>query len=142
MVLYQVVYISAATVPFSDDDLAALLANARANNEKAGISGMLLYHDGSFIQVLEGEQAAVEAVYSRIEGDSRHSSATILLRGEVEERTFDAWSMGFLPTKSLRDIPEGFHPFLKKNVSVTEGSESAARNALRDFKAGRWGARL
>ena len=107
-----------------DDDLKALLATARGNNSSLGVSGMLLYHEGSFMQVLEGEQSAVESIFAKIEKDDRHTNTTILSKGEMETRTFESWAMGFLPSKSLSDIPKGFHPFLKRGFrrsTETEG---------------------
>ena len=142
MPIYQIVYVSAATVPFSDDELKELLSTARANNTSLDVSGMLLYHQGSFMQVLEGEQAAVESVFAKIEKDDRHSNATVLYRGEAEDRTFESWAMGFLPSRSLSDIPEGFHPFLKDGFRRRGDTENAARNALLAFKEGRWRTKL
>ena len=71
----QLGYASAATVEFSDDDLRELLAKSRSNNMAAGITGMLLYHEGSFLQVLEGPSEAVEHLYARIRRDKRHGNA-------------------------------------------------------------------
>ena len=142
MSVYQIVYISAATIPFSDDDLKELLVVSRANNSSLGVSGMLVFHKGSFIQVLEGEHSAVESVLEKIEKDDRHSKVVVLLKGETAERTFESWAMGFLPSESLSDIPEGFHPFLKSGFQKTGDTEDAARNALLAFKEGRWRAKL
>lgn len=136
--VYQLVYVSAATVPFSDEELEELLAVARANNAASDISGMLLYHDGSFMQVLEGEESVVESVYEKIELDDRHSNATVLVKGPVEDRTFRSWSMGYLPSTTLADLPKGFHPFLKRGFRRTSDTENAARKALLAFKEGRW----
>ena len=142
MALYQIVYISAATVSFSDEDLRELLDIARTNNAAQGVSGMLVYHEGSFIQVLEGERVAVESVYEKIETDERHSNQTVLLRGDIEHRTFESWAMAFLPSSSLSDIPAGFHPFLRQRSCKSDDTENAARDALNAFKEGRWRARL
>jgi len=142
MSIRQLVYISAATVPFDDDDLRDLLVKARANNERQNISGMLVYHDGAFIQVLEGEGHAVDALYEKIDLDKRHVNAIVLLRNDVSERTFEAWSMGYLPSKSLSDIPDGFHAFLKTGFKHNHDTDDAVRRALLAFKEGRWRAKL
>lgn len=142
MAVYRIVYISAQTVAFDDAALAELLAVARKNNAELGISGMLLYHEGSFMQVLEGQQADVEKLYEKIAQDDRHDNTTVVLRGDVDERTFDEWAMGYLPTRSLRDIPEGFHPFLRANYQHGDDTGDAVVSALRAFKDGRWRAKL
>lgn len=56
---------------------------------------MTLYGDGTFIQLLEGDQAVVEASYKKILKDSRHTGFMKLITGEEKERTFTDWSMGF-----------------------------------------------
>ncbi len=142
MSIRQLVYISAATVPFDDDDLRDLLNKARANNDQQNISGMLVYHDGAFIQVLEGEGHAVDTLYEKIDLDKRHVNTTVLLRNDVSERTFEAWSMGYLPSKSLSDIPDGFHAFLKSGFKHSHDTDNAVRSALLAFKEGRWRAKL
>lgn len=142
MSVYQIVYISAEVAPFSDEDLKDLLTIARANNSAIDVSGMLVYHQGSFIQVLEGERAAVESVFAKIEQDNRHSNTTVLLKGDIEERAFESWAMGYLPSRSLSDIPEGFHPFLKNGFRQDDDTENAARKALLAFKDGRWRTKL
>lgn len=57
--MIQLVYMSAALWRPTRSDLVTLLAKARQNNSQLGVTGMLLYHDGSFMQVLEGEEPAV-----------------------------------------------------------------------------------
>ena len=64
--LETIVYISAATSDFREDDLDAMLATARRNNGASGITGMLLYAEGAFIQVLEGETEALDTTMERI----------------------------------------------------------------------------
>ncbi|MCA9738410.1 MAG: BLUF domain-containing protein, partial [Gemmatimonadetes bacterium] len=71
-----------------------LLEGARATNTRLGVTGLLLFHEGSFIQVLEGPPDVVEALYARIETDPRHGGALVLSRGLVEERSFGEWRMG------------------------------------------------
>ena len=64
--MLQLIYASAATVRFSVADLKHLLAIARANNESLGVSGMLVFQEGSFLQIIEGEDDAV------LEGARQH----------------------------------------------------------------------
>lgn len=93
--LTQVIYISSATYPFTDDDLKALLAVARRKNEPLGLTGLLLYANGTFMQLLEGPASAVDACMAKIGRDPRHTGINMLVRTEVEEREFAEWSMGF-----------------------------------------------
>lgn len=137
--VYQLVYVSRATGDVSEEELEALLQQARTNNQAVGVTGMLLYHEGDFIQVLEGDEARVTEIYKRIDNDPRHADPQIVLRHEVEERSFEDWSMGFKRTGSSRDIPEGFHHFLEQGFRRrTDEDRRAARKALVAFKEGRW----
>lgn len=72
-----------------------LLAASRARNLQLGISGLLLYRDGIFIQVLEGETADVQLVYRLIYQDPRHHSVVKLLEERISARRFPGWSMGY-----------------------------------------------
>ncbi len=138
--VHQLVYISAAKKEFSESELALLLVKARANNDGLDVTGMLLYHEGSFIQALEGPKAAVEQLYERIGKDPRHVETRVLYRGERAEREFEGWSMGFYRSaESEKENLEGFHRFLKagfrRNVNDNTGS---ARKALLAFREGKW----
>lgn len=77
------------------DDLNAILAASQRNNEKAGITGALIFDTLWFIQILEGERDAVSATLRRIMGDKRHDAVTIMDCRPVEARLFGNWWMGF-----------------------------------------------
>lgn len=70
--IFQLVYISAANKELPEEELQEILVKARINNESLDISGMLLFHQGSFIQALEGPQSAVESLYNKISEDTTH----------------------------------------------------------------------
>ncbi len=92
--VYQVLYRSQALFPFSDADLQALLDQSRAFNAAHGITGLLLYSTGQFVQVLEGDHATVRALYARIQQAPRHARVETV-REELAPRAFTAWSMAF-----------------------------------------------
>ncbi len=130
---------SRAATEIATAELDEILRIARERNGKKNITGMLLYHEGSFIQVLEGVQNAVESLYETICLDKRHEHANVVLRTEVAERAFDQWAMGYKRTNDLDDIPQGFHHFLQKGYTKQKDSDNeAARKALLSFRDGRW----
>ena len=94
---YSIVYISTAIAEFGEADLVQLLKRARGFNEQAGITGVLMYGGGRFVQVLEGCPAAVRCLYARIEADPRHGRLEKLADGLVARREFKGWSMSFAP---------------------------------------------
>lgn len=93
--MIHLIYVSSARVPFTTDELHALLEVSCTNNEKLGITGMLLYKGGNFLQILEGEEQAVTAMYDRVRKDPRHHDVTRILQEPIAERFFAEWSMGF-----------------------------------------------
>jgi len=90
---YQVIYSSAATTPLQQEDLHDLLTQARRSNARSGITGALVYVDGCFLQVLEGQAAAVQALMARIAADLRHETLTVLQAGEIAAPAFPDWQM-------------------------------------------------
>jgi hypothetical protein len=93
--LITLTYLSTATTPFSVTDLAALLDSARESNRDAGLTGMLVYAGGHFVQTIEGAADAVDRTFARIERDTRHHDVTLARREDIAERAFPDWSMGF-----------------------------------------------
>lgn len=95
------IYVSSAIDALSESDLDDILRRSRARNREHDISGLLLFHDGSFLQVLEGPEEAVKACYERIRQDPRHSGTLCLFDRPVAERRFADWSMAFVPFDEL-----------------------------------------
>jgi len=135
--MYSLLYVSSATTLFSKEELLALLKLARERNAAADITGMLLYKDGNFMQLLEGEEAGVKALYVKISGDRRHKGTVILLAGSIAKRSFPDWSMGFRDLRSpeLLDVP-GFADFMNTPLSQEEfiGDPDRAQRLLLTFK--------
>lgn len=117
--LFFIIYISSATHLFTKPELLELLTKCRDNNTKLGLTGMLLYKDGSFMQVLEGDEATVRALYAKVEADPRHRGVIVLLQGRTDERQFPDWSMGFRDLNSPEVVTtSGYHEFL--NTPLTD----------------------
>lgn len=93
--MHCIVYSSKAAKVISDRDLREILETARSNNGLIDVSGMLLYHEGCFIQVLEGVRATVDPLFAQISRDPRHKEIVTLWQGEISERRFGGWTMGF-----------------------------------------------
>lgn len=138
--VHQLIYISAANRDFSEQELEELLAKARANNASLGITGMLLFHEGSFIQALEGPKDKVQALYEKIAEDDRHTETVVLYKGDQEEPDFESWSMGFYRSnQSSAENLEGFHNFLASGFRGNHReTASRARRALLQFRQGKW----
>ncbi|MGA8257364.1 MAG: BLUF domain-containing protein [Nocardioides sp.] len=111
--MISLTYLSVATEPLDQNQLANLLAVSRDRNERCNVTGMLLYADRHFIQTLEGRAEDVDATMARILGDSRHHSVDVTLTEEIEQRFFVGWSMGFteVAPDAVADLP-GFTDYL------------------------------
>lgn len=91
--MHLLCYISVADSSVDEKELFSILESSCKNNAADDITGMLLFHNGQFLQVLEGPKSAVEACFARISNDSRHVSVAKLLDEELPARCFSQWSM-------------------------------------------------
>jgi hypothetical protein len=87
-------YASRAVSSVDQDALLAIVRKSKANNPPLGVTGVLCYSEGIFLQVLEGGRSAVNRLYNRIAADPRHSEVELLCYEEIGERRFAGWSMG------------------------------------------------
>lgn len=92
--LVRLLYASRAALPVSQDAVESILAQCRAHNPALGITGILCYGGGIFMQVLEGGREAVNTLYNTIVRDDRHQGVTLLHYTEISERRFAGWTMG------------------------------------------------
>lgn len=95
MQLFQLTYQSTAETFITEDDLEAILNSANTINEQHQITGCLVYHEGKFIQILEGDEEAVRKIYSKIIQDNRHHTINLLWECEAENRYFQDWNMAY-----------------------------------------------
>ena len=93
--IFQLVYISSVRPDPSTIEVFTEIAAYRAKNSRLGITGMLLVSQGAFMQVLEGEEAAVRALYATIRADPRHEHVHTLAAVALPAREFPDWAMGF-----------------------------------------------
>lgn len=107
MALRELIYMS-TMLGESEHELGAIWESSARRNQLNGVTGMLLYYGGGFIQVLEGEEAAVMETYGRICKDLRHHDVTCMSNVEVPKRHFDTWSMGFkhVSVEEIAKVPQ------------------------------------
>ncbi|MBW0146979.1 BLUF domain-containing protein [Marinobacter arenosus] len=115
MSLMRLAYASEATFEAKpaekgvEPNVARILMTSRRNNGKCLLVGGLYYGDNRFFQYLEGDEKDVLETYRRIQSDSRHKNIVTLIEEPLEARTFENWSMKYVPLSS--DV----HRFLKKH---------------------------
>ena len=93
LTVYRLIYKSESTVPMNWNTVGKILATSTRNNDREGLTGTLLVGKKNFLQVLEGDFAAVNATFARIMRDPRHHNVQIVSFEVVEERQFDEWQM-------------------------------------------------
>ena len=131
------VYVSSAHKLLDDVELLELLRVARQNNERSGITGMLLYRDGNFLQVLEGPSPAVDELIDKIKRDTRHHGVILMSRRGVQERQFAEWQMAFRNMSKSHLAESGYSPFLEPTFEDEEETGEASQlvfRLLRRFK--------
>lgn len=121
MSLCCLVYTSMSNQKMSDDNLKELLKKSRLKNEKLNITGMLLYLEPFFIQILEGEEERINEIINVIKQDSRHYKVKVIYKKPIEQRSFPHWTMGFnkLNDEDFEDFEEieGFADFWHRPTS-------------------------
>lgn len=91
--MFQLVYLSTACAPIEPALLESVLSTSRANNKRAGVTGLLVAGTRRFLQALEGPEQAVLDIFARIKKDPRHHAMVLLTGREVGQRAFGDWSM-------------------------------------------------
>jgi len=130
--MFSLIYNSREKQEFSAPDLKTLLLNARIRNRELDVTGILIYYSGLFLQALEGEEAAVQTIFSRIEKDPRHGDIRVLSRKASvgKRRMFGDWSMAFADAAGAANILKGFID-LTSGLSLADLDEVQALNILK-----------
>lgn len=130
------VYVSAANNQSPNFDVGEILRQSRRNNAEHGITGMLLYSDGNFMQALEGDVEAVEQTFTRIQRDERHTGVIVLTQFDIAKRQFAEWSMAFRSPNELSSQEQTeLASSLRKWTAAPDTTEvsSMVRRLLRSF---------
>jgi hypothetical protein len=128
--MISIAYVSLANFQFNESTLQDLVDQCQRNNQALGITGILVFSDGEFMQVIEGPDLVTNMMYERIKLDSRHRDVTTVHRQTIEAREFEGWSMAYniLPPKSLRKsrIPHAFLDRARQRpLPLPQGSASS-----------------
>jgi hypothetical protein len=131
--LVQLIYVSRATA-MDESAQCRMLKQARFDNARRHLTGMLVRLGNIYIQELEGEPGMVEAVFQTIARDTRHTEVKRLLVRPLSERWFPAWHLGCSQV-ALSDSIEFLNPLRlptcidSVNVGIAERLLMEARRA-------------
>lgn len=139
MALHELIYVSLADHAMASGELCALLTQARTFNREHGITGLLVYRNREFMQLLEGERDVVLALYRHIENDPRHRQVYRIWEGPIAARSCQDWAMGYAEPAdhAWHALPDGRH-VLDEGLFAAGQSSAGKRLMLRlrdDFLA-------
>ena len=132
--LDSLVYVSSAVKLLSPEEIEYLLTRARERNEEYGITGVLLYIGGNFMQYIEGPADNLEVIYKIIREDKQHSGIILVTRETIEEREFGDWSMAY-DTKDAQGYvgSQDEKALFERNLELPVTNPSTARIVLHSF---------
>lgn len=133
--VFHLVYYSKAAEDLSYTDLREILEASRRKNAALGITGLLIFRDGFFLQLLEGAEKDVRSILNSIRDDDRNYSVRVMIETDSAERLFEGWSMAFydgdISTNSTQHLVELFEAVLDGGVS----KKNLIMPILRKFRA-------
>nr|WP_320120320.1 BLUF domain-containing protein [uncultured Marinifilum sp.] len=126
--LIQIVYVSCSRNKLSESELDDILSEIRPKNRKNSITGLLLYNDEIFIQVLEGKSEIINDLYERLKKDDRHINIVLILKENIKKRSFPDWSMGYhkLSKEESKELPGFSNLMSAKDFKESLKKSSAA----------------
>jgi len=123
--MHYIVYTSNSKEKLKEKELEQLLFQCQRNNSRNGITGFLLYVDGKFVQVLEGEKQKLDELFEKIKSDYRHEKVNKLIEGESQQRNYANWSMGYksmMPEEVMERLGYRDPEMYFKHNKITEES--------------------
>jgi hypothetical protein len=132
--LHRTVYMSTAVGVLRAEELDRIYLRAKSANSREGITGLMLFYEGVFLQVLEGPVAGVTSLMEKIRRDRRHANLVVLESGAVEARSFHQSPMHFIAARNLSAGEKQAFSDLRQAVAARPGALLAGLG-LSDFLA-------
>ena len=134
--LTQLIYVSAQTSKNSAMDLIDIQEVASKNNKLNSVTGLLLYKEETFMQLIEGPSEEVRSLFKKIETDHRHKNIVKIIEEPIAKRSFKNWSMAVRELPKNIQLPHGIADFSDPNL-IEAGNDSRgliAVDILNGFK--------
>ena len=127
--MFYLIYVSSAVQLMDDEALLSLLQQSRKKNARLEVTGMLLYKQGNFMQLLEGEKEVVLELFDTIKKDSRHKDLITIITDDIADRNFEDWSMGFQNMDKTGALPN-YNDYIEENLNF----EAFQADALKAYR--------
>lgn len=131
--LVRTIYLSNAVALMDSAALSVLLETCVEKNRTCGITGLLVYSDGNFMQVLEGARPDVNETFERISQDSRHHQIMRMIDEPIDARHFESWAMGFRDDSALNDEQRAAFSEITGIANATGDSYATLPSSVRAF---------
>ncbi|ASO05910.1 FAD-dependent sensor of blue light [Arenibacter algicola] len=130
--MYQLSYSSRATQDISEEVISGILTTSRERNKAIGVTGCLVFHKFSFIQIIEGEKNHIKSLFEDIRRDKRHSDVTLLWEGKNNGRNFSDWNMAYF-TESKERSGSGEMRNFERNLFLLSELSAGSTSVLNMF---------
>ena len=141
--LIHLIYASASQEKFNEKEVIEIVNISYKNNMKVNITGMLLYSEGDFFQILEGEHTDVLPLFNLIKQDQRHCKIVKIIEEPIVSRDFSDWSMGYASaTREQLTTLAGLNDFFNDGNCLTNLDSGRAKKLLQAFCKGIWRQKL
>ena len=131
--MIQLAYSSDAHGNLASGEVFEIIETSASNNLRDDLTGMLIFANDRFFQIIEGEPAAIDGLMARLQADPRHHSIEVLHRHEIRERSFPRWRMervrianGGVPEADLSKVSSGVQALVRQFLDRSIASEKAA----------------
>lgn len=129
---YAITYVSTATPELSNSGVDEVLESSKNWNNGHNITGLLLYSDGNFLQILEGEKKAVQDLYENIKKDTRHKNIMKIFEKEISKESFDGYDSEFVSDSSKHN-PLKMEKYLDHITVLDPATQNAVKKILALF---------
>lgn len=132
---YAISYVSSVNPNLSEEEIQKVLSYSRNWNNENNITGILLYSDGNFFQVLEGDKELLESLFSRVRIDKRHQNVMVIFEKEVSLPKFESYQSDFISLDS-RFQSKNIEMYLSEIDKLNPKIQSSVRYILNKFAEG------
>lgn len=132
---YAISYVSTTSKKLTETEIEKILEFTKNWNNDNNITGILLFSEGNFFQVLEGDKELLNDLFSRIESDPRHHNVTRIFGKEIESAKFDGYSANFI-TLNSQYREKDFGRYLAQVDTLNPAIQTSVKYILNNFSEG------
>lgn len=129
---YAIVYVSTATPDLEESEIKNVLSNSKSWNNEHDITGLLLFSEGNFFQIIEGEKSLIHELFENIQSDKRHRNIMQIFGKDIHKEAYDGYESDFVSEEADYD-PEKFQHYLDQIKVLDKTAQKAVENILKAF---------